>query len=535
MRFKTGLRRRSKLSSLSTQNWLIGPTLLAGTIDMRSQFTLRLLLASICVLTTSTAFAAQVARPNIVWIIVEDMSADFACYGQEAVETPNVDRLASQGLKFTNAVVTAPVCSACRSALVTGMFQTTIGSHHHRSGRGELKIKLPVDVPLIPELLAQKGYHITNLSIDDFVKGASNTRKTTKVNVAKTDYNFEWNADTYRTTHWCNRAAGVPFFCQVQLKGGKLRGKGNESKWPAKVTRSLGSRTTTAHVQLPPYLPKHPVILEDWAQYLDTVRYTDWEVGKIVDRLKKAGELSNTYIFFMTDHGISHVRNKQFCYEGGIHVPLIVTGPKLKPGERTDVVEHIDLAATTIGVAGVSPPERLQGRDILAANYAPRKYAFSARDRCDETVDRIRSVRTTRYKYIRNQLPKRPYLQPNRYKDSKPILQVMRELHAANQLNTAQARIMADVRPAEELYDLTQDPNELNNLAASPSHAQTLAELRRALDDWIISTGDKGQKPEGPMYDSDMAVYSKRRPATQQAKVLQSNIALMKRWALEGK
>src|SRR5688572_16643005 len=204
----------------------------------------------------SPAGAGAPARPNIVWIIAEDMSPDFACYGETTIRTPNVDRLAAEGVKFERAFVTGPICSISRSALLTGMYQTSIGAHHHRSGRGELKIHLPQGVTPVPRLFKDAGYHTSNVTTADFTKEGD------RVAIAKTDYNFEWDESMYDTTHWSVRKPGQPFFAQVQMNGGKLRGPGNTDRWPARVERTLGSRTPAAAVKLPPYLPDDPVIRE---------------------------------------------------------------------------------------------------------------------------------------------------------------------------------------------------------------------------------------------------------------------------------
>ena len=495
---------------------------------MKSVLSLLLLLSLF--LTTN----AEAARPNIVWIIVEDMSANFGCYGETTIKTPNVDQMAADGVKFTNAIVTAPVCSTCRSAFITGMYQTSIGSHHHRSGRGKLKIELPRDVVPVPKLFQDAGYHVTNLSTEQFIKSPSELSRNARVKVAKTDYNFEWDKSMYETEHWAAREPGQPFFCQIQPRGGKLRGKGDAGKWPQRVKGVLGSNTPESAVKLPPYLPDDPVIVRDWAQYLDTVRYCDWELGQILKRLAASGDLENTYVFFITDHGISHVRNKQYMYEGGVHVPFIVRGPGLTPAVRNDVIEHIDLGATSLALAGIEIPTVMQSRNVLAEDYVPREFAFSARDRCDETVDRMRCVRSERFKYIRNFLPNRPWLQPNRYKDGKPIIKAMRRLYAEGKLNEAQARIMAERRPAEELYDLQTDPHELNNLADKPDYEDVLNRMRVALVDWIRHTGDRGQAWEGAMFDSDMAAYHKGDTSPRGAELLE-NIALMKKWQAEGR
>lgn len=459
--------------------------------------------------------------PNILWIIVEDMSPHFHCYGESLIESSHVDRLAADGVRFTRAFTTGPVCSASRSALITGMYQTSIGAHHHRSSRGSEKIHLPEHIRLVPELLRQAGYFTCNRQgIDDPPRAG------------KTDYNFVWSESVYDGIDWSERPAGKPFFAQVQLPGGKLRDSPN---WPQRAASVLGSLTDPAVVRLPPYLPDDPVIRSDWAAYLDAVRFTDYQVGRIVDRLRQENLADNTVVFFFSDHGISHIRAKQFLYDAGIHIPLIAAGPGIGAGEiRDDLIEHIDIAAATLAVAGVEIPPYMQGRNFLAHDYQPRRYVHAARDRCDETVDRIRAVRTERFKYIRNFYPDRPYLQPNAYKDNKLIVQTMRRLYAAGRLDAAQSLIMADQRPAEELYDLENDPHEIRNLAADPKYLPTLIELRGELAHWISTTGDHGQRAESIyMYDSDMKVYleSVMRSDPQRAQEIEKNIQWMKaRW-----
>lgn len=492
---------------------------------------LRNLLAVALLLTLVVPCQAEQKAPNIVWIVVEDMSANFGCYGEKTIATPNVDSLAAEGIKFINAVTTAPVCSTCRSALITGMYQTTIGAHHHRSGRGEKKIHLPDSVTPVPRLFQQAGYLAMNLSFDDFIRDDEKLNKA-NLRIAKTDYNFEWDESIYDQRHWSLRQEGQPFFCQVQLQGGKLRGHGDSERWPQRVARTLGTRTMPEAVELPPYLPDDPVIREDWAQYLDTVRYTDWQVGQILERLRNAGEAERTVVVFLTDHGVSHVRNKQFCYDGGVHIPMIIHGPGIaRDVIRDDPVEQIDLAATSLALAGAIVPSWMQGRDVLAKDYIPRQFGVSARDRCDETVDRIRSLRTPHWKYIRNFYPDQPYLQPNRYKDDKPIVKAMRRLAEEKKLNEFQSKIMAVTRPVEELYDLSADPHESTNLAGQAEHAETLARLRQSLADWIKWSGDRGQYPESmEMYDSDMAVYLEglQRRDPDGVQVIQANIQQMK-------
>ncbi|MFK8113974.1 MAG: sulfatase [Rubripirellula sp.] len=468
-------------------------------------------------------------RPNILWVIVDDMSANFSCYGETQIETPNVDQFAQRGTKFTKAFVTAPVCSTCRSAFITGMYQTSIGAHHHRSGRGEAKITLPENVTPIPVLFQKAGYH-TSVGSWPGRKGR----------LGKTDYNFEADLAMYDAGDWSSRETDQPFFAQIQLQGGKLRGASHESyeKLGKRIEQSFDARTDPKSVQLPIYYPRDPEILLDWAAYLDSVRETDRVFGEILARLESDGVLEKTVVLFMTDHGISHVRGKQFMYEEGLHVPLVIAGPGVQTGTRSDLVEHIDIAALSLSLAGIPIPETMQAQDILAKDYQPRDAVYAARDRCDETVDHLRSVRTEKYKYIRNFLPQRPYLQPNAYKDGKTIMVAMRKAYAEGRLNAVQSLIMAETRPPEELYDLESDPDEIHNLADQPEHAKTLATLRSKLDQWMESTGDIGRQPEpATMFDSDMQVYLKtlkvRNPT--RLPVIEANIQQMKDWAAAGK
>lgn len=457
-------------------------------------------------------------KPNILWLVAEDMSPHFGCYGEKSIETPNVDRLAAGGVLFEQAFVTGPICSPSRSAMITGMYQTSIGAHHHRSGVGAEKIKLPADVLLVPRLFQEAGYYTSNSGYYPL------TRK------GKTDYNFEYDEGCYDGTDWSARKPGQPFFAQIQLFGGKIR---DVAKQIADARQRLGSVTTMDRLPLPPYYPRTPAILEDWAATLDAVRITDAYVGEIIERLRREGILEQTVIFFVTDHGVSHARGKQFLYDEGTHIPFIVSGPSLPKGQRrTDLIEHIDMAAVSLRLAGISKPGAMQARDVLAPDYHPREATFSARDRADETVDRIRSVRTERWKYIRNFYPQRPYLQPNNYKDNKPCLLALRAAEFAGLLDEVQKLVFATTRAPEELYDLSVDPWEVRNLAADPAHGAKLNELRSRLELWMEETNDQGRRPESEScYDADMAAYQGRKPNPEVAK----NIALMKQWAAEGK
>jgi len=429
--------------------------------------------------------AAEADRPNVLWIYVEDMNAWMSCYGDQLGPTPTIDALARRGVKFTRAFMPAGVCSATRSALITGTMQTTFGLHNHRSARASFRgksmgpdfddIKLPKGARAIPQLMKEAGYFTFNQG--------------------KTDYNFVYDsADLYDVDngtmglrgnwkHWRKAKPGQPFFGQIQLRGGKNSGRVKNPTDPADVT-------------VMPYYPDHPIIRKEIAHHYDCIRQTDAEVKQILAALKDDGLLDDTVVFFFTDHGFRGMRHKQFLYDGGIHVPLVVAGPKVPQGKvRDDVVSGIDISIATLALGGMEIPKYAEGRDLFAADHQPRKYIIAARDRCDYTIDRIRAVRTPRFKYLKNFLTDRPYLQPQ-YRDGRPYMEILKKLYKEGKLNEVQAAFVGPDRPAEELYDVENDPHETVNLAGDPKYAQVLQEHRAILTRWIKDTDDQGQYPE---------------------------------------
>ena len=478
----------------------------------------------------------KLARPNILWFVVDDMSANFSCYGEKSIQTPHVDRLAKEGLRFTRAYATSPVCSTFRSALITGMYQTSIGAHHHRSGRGEHRIQLPEGVRPVPEYFQKAGYYTCMGSGLPGFDASGNP--TTKKGLGKSDYNFDWDPKMYDSNDWGGRAKDQPFFMQVQLHGGKIRGASaaKYAQTEKRMAEEFGSATDPAKVELPPYYPRDPVLLRDWATYLDNVKITDQHVGRVMARLKEEGLLENTLVIFFTDHGISHARGKQFLYDEGAHIPLVISGPGIAKGAtRTDLVEHIDIAALSLVAAGIGLPEKLQGDDILATSYQPKQSVFAARDRCGEAADRIRSVRTDHYLYIKNFYPERPHLMPSNYKDGKLIIQRLRQLHSEGELSELSEKLLfSPKRPAEELYLFGEDPWQIKNLASNPMHRDALVQHRQNLNDWIKETGDPG--PETPeVYIMEVEDQMKSTRNKDSRENYRKNSELYQDWAREGK
>ena len=427
---------------------------------------------------------AAPARPNILWIVADDLGTDLGCYGDSLVHTPHLDRLAQEGALYTNLYTVTAVCSPSRSAFITGMYPVSINAHQHRT---QYKNSLPDPVRPITEYFREAGYFVSNGSFEDWNK------------FGKTDYNFiHSDSAMYDGTDWRQRKPGQPFFAQVQIF------------YPHRPFKRDPSHPVNADsVRLPPYYPNHPIARQDWALYLETIQLVDQHVGEVLQRLEDDGLADNTIVFFFGDQGRPHVRAKQFLYDGGTHTPLIVRWPgHIEPGTvDNQLLSNIDLAPTAMAKAHVPIPTYLQGQSFLGDSAASREYVFTMRDRRDETVDRIRAVRTQDFKYIHNFYPERPYTQFNAYKKhSYPVLTLMQVMQKNGELTPEQAHFMADDRPVEELYRLDSDPYEVNNLADDPQYQEKLNEFRKVLDEWLAVV-DTATYPE----DSAEIIYAEQR------------------------
>lgn len=412
------------------------------------------------------------SRPNVLWLIAEDLSPDMGCYGGRLVKTPNIDRLAREGMMFTNVFATASVCSPSRSAFLTGMYQTSIASHHHRTSDPK-----PLDKGkrLLTDYFREKGYFIFNGDAEDMSKEG------------KTDVNFIFDKSGIDGTDWRLRKGNQPFFGMIQFK-----------ETHRDFARDKQNPIDGAAVELPPYYADHPLIRRDWANYLEDIQILDGKVGRMLARLESDG-IDNTIIMFMGDHGRPMIRDKQFLYDGGIHIPLIIKWHgKIAAGSiNDDLISSIDILPNCMSLAGFDTPPDIQGRPFIGKSAAKRQYIFAARDRCGEAADTIRCVRSKKYKYIRNFCPNIPYTQFSAYKEIQyPALHVMRDLFFKNQLNGVQKRFMAAVKPYQELYDITKDPFEVNNLAENPKYKDILDTLSLELDNWIKQTNDAGMAAE---------------------------------------
>lgn len=446
-------------------------------------------------------------KPNILWIIAEDLSPYLGCYGDSinAGHTPVIDQLAKEGVLYKRAYATAPVCSASRSALLTGVMQTTTGTHNHRSSRftngvvvpDSLRILLPKGMKTVPELMKEAGYFTFNSGKDDY-NFHYNRRALYDVGT-KEDYvagmngwqgNFAIDFKGVKKYVWSDRKdKNQPWFGQVQIDGGK-----KDDKYVRK-----GEKLAVNDVPLPPYFPNIPSQRKAWTRHYNANRGSDVTVEHILQQLEADGELENTIIFFFSDHGSpTSLRHKQFCYEGGMQVPLIIKGthPAIQQGKVVDnLVSLLDVSATTLSLGGATMPKYLVGQDLFSKEFKGSKYVIGARDRCDYTIDKIRTVVSENFRYIKNYYPERPMLQAG-YRDNRPVVVDFKKARKDGILTEYQEKHWFGVRPVHELYDLRNDVHQMNNLAENPEYAAVLKEHQDVLENWVVETGDKAQGQE---------------------------------------
>jgi arylsulfatase A-like enzyme len=464
------------------------------------------LVAAMLLLGAASVRAAEAGgtrRPNILWLAGENINLDLGCYGEKLVSTPNLDRLAAEGLRFTRVFCTNPTCAPSRSAFFTGMYQTSIDCQNMRSHRNDA-FRIPPGVRPITHWLRNAGYFTANIK----------TIGDRNVGTGKLDLNFVNEGPIYQSDDWELLKAKQPFFAVVNSHEVEYDIYDRHCAGKARI-EWVGERehlriATPENVTPPPYYPDHLVVRQEWARYLNSVSGMDRRIGWVLDRLRADGLEDDTVIVFFADNGRLEARGIHWCYDTGLHVPLIIRWPKhfaappqIKPGGvNGQVVSLMDLAATTLAIAGVPRPALMQSRNLLGAHPdPPRTYAFSARDRIDETVLRIRTVRDARWRYIRNYTPGPTFASLNRYKEKCfLVMPLMRQLQARGKLTGPAVELMARQGPSEELYESEADPYEIHNLVNStqPEHRQALLRLRTALDVWISETGDHGQFPEPP-------------------------------------
>ena len=449
----------------------------------------------------TSALVFSEGKPNILWIVGENLKLDLGCYGAKNVKTPNLDKLAAEGERYTKVFSTSPVCAPSRSAFFVGMYQTTTDTHNMRSHR-EDDYRLPEGVRPITHRLKDQGYFTANLK----------TMNGEEIGSGKLDLNFVNEGKLYDGGKWEELKDNQPFFAQMNTLECEYdiydRNTWRQPRVEWKGEKHHEQIATVKNVTPPPYYPDHPVVRAEWARYLNSVSGMDKTIGKVLQRLKKDGLADNTIVMFFGDNGRIEPRGIHWCYDSGLHVPMIIRWPAGFPAPanfsvgavKDEVVSLIDITPTTLGFAGIKKPFGMHGRVFLGNRVGPqRTYAFSARDRVDETVNRVRSVRGKKYHYLRNYYPDRHFTSLNRYKEKCfPIKPLMRELMAAGKLTGPPADLMSPTVSPEQLFDTEADPHEINNLASSakPEHRLALLQMRTALNTWIVETQDQGEFPE---------------------------------------
>jgi len=407
-------------------------------------------------------------RPNIVWIMLEDWGYQLSCYGEPGIETKNVDEIAKNGIRFINSFCSSPVCSPSRSAMMTGFHQNYIGVNQHRTARkfGFPKKPLPDSIKPITQLLHNAGYY-TCLMLSK-----------------KTDLNFTYEGKLFDGNDWNERKKDQPFFAQITFEK-------THRKWQRDSINSINIKD----VVLPPYYPQTDLAKRDWANGLEAMQIVDRQVGEILERIKQEGIEDNTVVFLIGDNGRCMPRGKQFLYDGGIQVPIIVKWPKKikKAKVSEDLVTTLDISKTILDIAGVKTPIPLHGKNLFDGSTNIRKYIFAARDKMDSTYDAMRAIRSKEFKLIHNLMPERPYCQYNRYKENMyPVLALLNVMNLKGELNKNQQAFMANHKPEFELYDLINDPYELTNLANDPAYKKIKEEYFTELNKWRKSVNDKG-------------------------------------------
>lgn len=440
------------------------------------------LLAAACLAVACAGPAAAAdppSRPNILWIVSEDNFPFLGCYGDRFAQTPNLDRLAADGILYENCFAAAPVCAPARSTIITGVNATAMGTHHMRSTN-----RIPDQIRLFPQYLREAGYFTSNNS--------------------KTDYNFQpfpeggWNQ--IAKGHWRNRQPGQPFFSVFNI------GTSHESSLH-------GSKVVPEYLEenftLPPYHPDVPEIRSNWVQYYRIITKMDAQVGQILADLAADGLADDTIVFYYGDHGGILPRSKRYVYDTGVHAPLIIRFPEkyrhLAPGEPGTRVKSpvifVDFAPTVLSLAGLEIPSYMQGRAFLGSRKSePRQYVYPFRGRMDERYDMMRTVRDDRYKYIRNYMPHRIYLQHLDYLWKMPATQAWERAFREGKTNEVQSRYWQP-KPTEELYDVAEDPWEVNNLVGKPEHRARLEAMRAANRQNLLAIRDAGFLPESEMMD----------------------------------
>ena len=444
---------------------------------------------------------------NVIWISVEDMGPVLSSYGNKSIQTPNIDRLANEGIKYTNAYATVGVCAPSRFSIITSMYPARLGAHNMRTGDHN-NFKWPEDVKFRQNkgVVDKSGENIPDYEVvtPSYVKPFTEYLREQGyycVNDDKCDYQFNapftaWD-DVYGGGSYKNAPDGAPFFYVKNYY------TTHESRiW---LRKDKPITVDPEEVPVPDYYPDIPIVRSDIARKYSNIEALDKEVGELLEQLKVDGVLNNSIIFFWSDHGGNLLRQKRAVGDSGLHVPLIVRYPDgYRAGETENrLVSLMDLGPTVMSLIGINPPDYMDGK-AFAGDFeqSPRQYIYGSADRFDECTDMQRSVLDGRFVYIKNFMPELPLIYRNKYREQIPMNKHLIELDSLNRLEGNAAYIFMKSKPNEELYDLENDPHEVYNLADNPKYEFKLQELRTQLGQWQEAIDDKGFVPESELIKS---------------------------------
>ena len=457
-------------------------------------------------------------KPNIIWLVAEDLSPYLPSFGDSTIVTPNLDRLAKEGVRYSNVFSVSGVCAPSRSAIVTGMYPTSIGAHHMRTlsqqpaakekGLINYEVVPPPNVKMVSQILRENGYYCTNNK--------------------KEDYQFyksvlAWDESSI-FAHWRNRPEDSKFFSVFNF--GVTHESNLWDPWyrqfdldPFPPDRDVGKWweqfsgiekplyvSKDINFNIPPYLPDNITVRNDMMRMYSNIVEMDEKVGLIIDQLEEDGLLEETIIVFYTDHGGPLPRQKRLLYDSGIKVPMIIRYPnKVRAGQIDErMISFVDFAPTLLSMVEIEPPDYYHGLPFegLFKSKNDRKFIHAAADRFDEYYDQIRAVRDKQYKYLRNYNTDKPYYLPLEYRERMNSMQELLLLEKEGKLNENQMQWFRKSKPEEELFDTFSDPHELRNLAREPNFEKKLIELRKECDRWIQNTNDKGFMQETDLIET---------------------------------
>ncbi len=449
--------------------------------------------------------AALEDRWNVVLLMAEDMSPRIGPYGDSVAHTPNLNRLASEGTRYTHAFTTAGVCAPSRAAILMGVHQNHWGAGHMRAyGDGGYVAVPPPNWKAFPELLRAAGYYVVNNGKTDYQMG-------TTLGGAYGGPESIW--DEPRAEDWRGRPDGQPFFAYISFL------TTHESQvWPTwdltsftKIAMAFlripthwrwEDRTDPASILLPSYYPDTPTVRADLARHYNNIAVMDTQVGNVLQKLEDDGIADRTLVIFTSDHGDGLPRAKRWLYDSGIRVPLIVRWPGQAEPDAVaeELVSGVDLAPTILAAAGIEPPDWMEGRVFVGPNPGPEPpHVFAARDRINESLDRVRAVRDRRFKYVRHLIPDQPYVLDGAFRDQMPMMKELRSLAAEGKLDAVSSLWFRERRDAEELFDTDADPEETRNLARDPAYRHALTRMRSILDARLATKRDLGLLPESQL------------------------------------